>query len=344
MVVSNETIGLKGKFALPDGRMESMEPTGPVPPGIIKRATTTVKLWDDQFHNYISERWPRTVRFGGGLLRIIYAIFTSSAFAVILALLLVGFVISSEITIIVSISVYLAWVVGWLSVAKAEWVNRQRIGRRFLIVFCIAGLTGLGAHSYVQWCLVHYASNKERDEAHSGIDYGKLRKVFDDEMQKLPVQPKIDELPKVGRKNPLPTSSKPPSQIPATPPKTAEPKTAPPLPTSISAGFGQLFVSQKDAISTREDAKFLVKVTVQATTEFPNLKLLLKCNVPIVGADAQPVASGMMTSVRYGIAQADPTIFVFQYGSASPPFGPANPLEISVWAKEHPTCDQVQTF
>lgn len=70
--------------------------------------------------------------------------------------------ISGKVTVIVSISVFAAWLVAILSVAKADWVNNQRIGRRFLIVFCAAGIMAYTANRYVRWCLINYANNQPK--------------------------------------------------------------------------------------------------------------------------------------------------------------------------------------
>jgi hypothetical protein len=125
--------------------------------------TFALSLWerisatDARIHEYLFQRWPRLMRSGGGLLRGLYALFVSPAFAVILALLLVGLVISDKITFIVWVSVASAWIVATVSIAKVDWVNRQRIGRRIFLVFGFGVLMALLANKYITWCLTSYA-------------------------------------------------------------------------------------------------------------------------------------------------------------------------------------------
>ena len=142
---------------------------------------------DAQFHEYFYANWPRTIWIIGALLRFLYAVCVAPAFAVILALLLVGLVISGKVTVIVSISVVAAWLVASLSVAKFEWINQQRIGRRLVIVLCAAILMAFIADRYVRWCLASYANSQPKIASivTPGPDitaYQRLKDVFDGEV------------------------------------------------------------------------------------------------------------------------------------------------------------------
>ncbi len=155
----------------------------------------TVSHADVRVHQYLYTRWPKAIGVIGWTLRLLYAGCVAPAFAVMLALLLVGLVISGQVTFIVSISVFSAWLVAILSVAKSEWVNKQRIGRRFLIVLCAAGLLASLANRYVKWCLAGYARTQPKTSAQSDsnnndrLAYERMKELFDQELRSLPVSP-----------------------------------------------------------------------------------------------------------------------------------------------------------
>ncbi len=122
-----------------------------------------------------------------------------------------------------------------------------------------------------------------------------------------------------------------------TPPPSGSP------PQSLQA---HLSVSQSSLISTRPDAPVATKVVVQTDRDFPALRFVMQCDKPLVDAEyALGGGSGMVQMmVSSGLAKGHPNIYVYSYGSSTPPFGPANPLIIEVWSKEPVTCNQVATF
>ena len=96
----------------------------------------------------------------GWILRTVYSVCISPAFAVILSLLLVGLVISDVVPVILSISVFAAWLVAILAIAetrRGEPVTDHYA--RFLVVLATAALMALAANKYVAWCLVNYYKN-----------------------------------------------------------------------------------------------------------------------------------------------------------------------------------------
>lgn len=114
---------------------------------------------DNKWHEWLYARFPKSIQFGGTILRWLYRGAISPAFAVILTLLLVGLVITGVVPLILSISVFTAWLVAVLSLAKSNWVNRLRIVRRVMIVLAGATLMAIAANSYVGWCLRSYYRN-----------------------------------------------------------------------------------------------------------------------------------------------------------------------------------------
>jgi hypothetical protein len=84
---------------------------------------TAIVRADEKLHTELYSKFPTSMRVGGWILRRLYGGAVSPAFAVILGLLLVGLVISGVGPIIVSMSVFAAWLVVNLALAKADWVN-----------------------------------------------------------------------------------------------------------------------------------------------------------------------------------------------------------------------------
>jgi hypothetical protein len=109
----------------------------------------------------------------------------------VLTLLLVGLVVSGEITIIVSISVLAAWFVAILSLAKWKWLNQQRVVGRLVIFLGLAFLMASVANRYVKWCLYHYAKTQPKPvESTPAQSNGQLaqqmKELFRQELRSLP--------------------------------------------------------------------------------------------------------------------------------------------------------------
>ena len=121
----------------------------------------------------------------------------------------------------------------------------------------------------------------------------------------------------------------PPKKSPAFPPTSAH-----------------LSVTQSQKISTRSEAPVETEIVIQTDVVFPALKLVLQCDHPLV--DAQPTIGGtgglVQMLVSSGIVADHPNVVVYSYGSSIPPFGPANPVVISVWSTQPVACNQVNTF
>ena len=99
--------------------------------------------------------------------------------------------------------------------------------------------------------------------------------------------------------------------------------------------------------STREDAPVKTRVVVQTDHVFPTLRLALECNGPLIDGDADMTGSEGASSInmlRRGVVSGRPNIFVFTYGSAEPPFGPSNPINLTLWSKSPVVCSQATTF
>jgi hypothetical protein len=156
-----------------------------------------------------------------------------------------------------------------------------------------------------------------------------IKKQHEDIRQVSGIPPQVDSKKTIelGKKTVRKTTKQPAQQGGTTAPTQ-------PTPPPQQA---RLIVSQKQDISTREDAPFKTIVTVQATADFPTLKMLLKCDKPLMDGQGGPAGVMMMTS--QGIVKDHPNIYIFTYQSAAPPFGPQNPLILTLWSKEAIKCE-----
>jgi len=122
--------------------------------------------------------------------------------------------------------------------------------------------------------------------------------------------------------------------------KPSSQREAEPLPeTPVIA---QLFITQKPEVSDREEAPYKTAITVQSTVEFPALKLAIQCDGPLAEGSGGP--TGMVFMESFGVVNGHPDVFVYTYGSANPPFGPANPLNFTFWSKQPIRCEKASTF
>jgi hypothetical protein len=147
-----------------------------------------------KIHDGLFARFPRFMRVSGFLIHGSYSFFISPAFAVILALVLVGFVISGVVSLIVSLSMFAAWLITTLAFAKSSYIIKLPIIRRVTCVFVFALATGAGAHAYVKWC-INKAIEKEsgnppktvtapaRPIDLDSVAYERLRNLFDQEIK-----------------------------------------------------------------------------------------------------------------------------------------------------------------
>jgi hypothetical protein len=118
-----------------------------------------------------------------------------------------------------------------------------------------------------------------------------------------------------------------------------------PIPSQVQqAVLGSLTISQSEEVSTRPDAPYKARVIIQTTVEMSALKLVLKCTGPLVEAQGGPIGSGILMMTSQGISNADRSLWFLQYGNASPPFGPSNPIAVNVWSTAPVICNQAKTF
>jgi hypothetical protein len=106
-------------------------------------------------HTKLMRRYPLTAKSVEWCLGFIYDIIISPAFAIILALLLVGLVASEIVTIIVSLSIISAWLIFVITVAR--YVKSLPILRRFIVVALFACVAASLSQLYVRWILDSYA-------------------------------------------------------------------------------------------------------------------------------------------------------------------------------------------
>ena len=145
----------------------------------------------------------------------------------------------------------------------------------------------------------------------------------------------VSGVPPAEPKTPMEVAKKPSLRPPPkqTTLKEAEPNPPAPPPPQLA----RLIVSQRPQVSTREDAPYKTEVTIQTTSEFPSLKLVVQCDKPLV--DGGGGFAGVMMMTTQGIVKDHTNVYVFTYQSASPPFGPQNPIILNLWSKESVKCE-----
>jgi len=126
----------------------------------------------------------------------------------------------------------------------------------------------------------------------------------------------------------------------ATPSRNATPEPAATLPVAKATPFlkAVLTTTQKSLVSTRADAPIETEVTIQTTQEMLALKLIMKCDRTLTDVTINDIRGGMRTGIRSGIVPEQPSIYLYSYETAAPPFGPSNPLIFNVWSKDAITC------
>jgi hypothetical protein len=134
------------------------------------------------------------------------------------------------------------------------------------------------------------------------------------------------------------------TQILRNPPPTPQAET-PVSPLSAA----RLTVSQSPSPdpSTRQDAPVKTRIVVQTDRDFPVLRLAVECDGPLVDGNASTAGVEGMSSMKMtsqGVVSGHPNIFVLTYQSATPPFGPSNPVILNLWSKNPVTCNRASTF
>ena len=92
--------------------------------------------------------------------------------------------ISGAITIIVSVSLFFAWLITVLWLAHSAPIKAISILPRLILVLVFAFCTAFGANWYVHWCLRNYASNQPTPA--QNLDGQQIKDIFDQEIKSLP--------------------------------------------------------------------------------------------------------------------------------------------------------------
>jgi hypothetical protein len=159
---------------------------------------------------------------------------------------------------------------------------------------------------------------------------------------------KIDALyallrPELKETIPIPHGSpRPPENTPKPTPKSETPASPQQLLPPNNAKVS--IVSQTPKTSTRADADYETELVVQTTETFTSLKMAVECDKPLVYGAAYLPRGSVQMMISSGVLTEHPNVFVYSYGSSTPPFSPSDPLIIDVWTKEPVTCNKVATF
>ena len=232
--------------------------------------------------------------------------------------------------------------VGVALVVAPEMVSKLPtwLRRTLALLLMILGVAGLRS-SYVQ----------HRDDA---IEKGASKKELEDMTKKLSDLPNSQQIADdlhAMEQNPTPIVAEAvPQPKPKAPTSSSRirPKTPPPQlvvqPATQPPQRGTLRVSQSPEPSTRAEAPYRIKVVIQTDIGFPSLKLLLKCDQPILEAKGEIQGGQMRMLTGDGVVHSDPTLWALYYASATPTFGPANPISVDVYAAHPISCKQASTY
>jgi hypothetical protein len=127
---------------------------------------------------------------------------------------------------------------------------------------------------------------------------------------------------------------KKPSEQPSTPVVPAPIATPPPQ-------VAQFSVTQNQEVSSRTDAPYKIRVVVQANMDLSTLRMAVQCDGPIVAVHGGN--TGIFLGGK-GIVNGHPNVYVINYQSITPPFGPANPIILYMWSANPIRCNEVSTF
>jgi len=161
-------------------------------------------------------------------------------------------------------------------------------------------------------------------------------------------QPSTSSRPNVQPTKPHPSHPKTPEVSPD--PNSSQSPPTPQAETPVSPlSAARLTVSQSPSPdpSTRQDAPVKTRIVVQTDRDFPVLRLAVECDGPLVDGNASTAGVEGMSSMKMtsqGVVSGHPNIFVLTYQSATPPFGPSNPVILNLWSKNPVTCNRASTF
>lgn len=220
----------------------------------------------------------------------------------------------------------------------------RRISQFLIGLAFIAALVTVDIH----WTHATKVSSEERDGQIQEIPALK-KQVFDlnEKLKDLPTSKQIAKDLREMEQNPTPLVTE---RVPKTPSKKVPTAPSTPVqqqprnPQTQVPQYGTLKVSQTTLTSTAPDAHNHIQVVIQTDVSFPSLKLLLKCNQPMVSAKGEIQGGQLRMMTGDGIVNSDPTLYSFYYASATPPFGPANPIVVDVYAVNPITCTTASTY
>lgn len=222
-------------------------------------------------------------------------------------------------------------VVGGFVASEKPWVRIMFLVGGPLLVICIIwqGVRQIGGQSTADAAFMDEVRARKEERRLSDSKIDGLYALLQPRVKELPAPPLIASTGKPPKTSTSVQQTQPTSPKPLLPPNA-----------------GTLSITQSSKISTRADAPYETEVVVQTSVTFQSLKFAMACDGPLV--DAHPTiggAGGMVQMVvSSGILTEHPNVFVYSYGSSTPPFSPSNPLIIDVWSKDPVKCAQVATF
>jgi hypothetical protein len=111
---------------------------------------------EQRMHTSIQTKFPKTLATVEWILEGVLAFISKAWVSVVISLLLVALVAADVISVIVLVSVWLAWWITIIGLSREEWIKRLSIPTRLVVLLLIGYLLALGAQRLVSWSITQY--------------------------------------------------------------------------------------------------------------------------------------------------------------------------------------------
>jgi len=142
--------------------------------GPFRRLWAILRKMDRSTHQRFMRAFPKALPMLDKVLEALFSLVTNPAFAIIAALLLVPLVATNVINLMVGISIFAAWLVALLWIARTRAVKGLTVGFRLAFI-CIAGfILAASGSSLGKWSLNVYNRQKTSERAENNESAGKV--------------------------------------------------------------------------------------------------------------------------------------------------------------------------
>ncbi|MFY9531973.1 MAG: hypothetical protein WBC04_15235 [Candidatus Acidiferrales bacterium] len=119
---------------------------------------------DQAIHSYIVRRFPRAVARVDQALEALFGFVCHPAFALIIALLLAAQAATNLISVIIAASIFGAWVVAVLWIARSKPIKNLTVLFRLLLVLVVGAVLAFAANEFRNWVMKKYQLQKNAEQ------------------------------------------------------------------------------------------------------------------------------------------------------------------------------------